>query len=88
MLVLIGCLEGHCLELGLFLILRHNGGAFAVELSLEVEDDVLHLLHVEADDGTTRHFLVLVGRDIKRQVVDHVTDVGLTVFSEFLRDTS
>ena len=88
MLVLIGCLEGDCIELGLFLVLGDNGLAVAVELSLEVEDDVLSLLHVEADDGSTRDLLVHVGRDVKRQVIDDVTDVGLTVFCEFLRDTS
>ena len=76
MLILISGLKTHRLELGLFLVLGYKGLTVTRELSLEVEDDVLGLLHVEADDNTTRDFLVLIGRDIKRQVVDDVTDMS------------
>ena len=88
MLILVGSLESHRLELSLFLILGNECRAFAVKLTLEVEDDVLSFLQVEADDSATRHLLVHVGRNIECQVIDDITDVGFTVIHKLFGNTS
>ena len=82
MLVAVGGLEGYAF--GLAFLLLYMGIAVAVEISQEVEDDILRCFQVEGDDDLALHMLTNVGRNLEREVVDDFADVGLSVLGEFL----
>ena len=82
MLILVGC-HG-CLS---FVLLACKGIAGTVEAALEVKDDIFKRLQFKTDEGLTRYPLVQIRRDVECEVINDVTDVGLSVVGQFFRNT-
>ena len=81
MLILIGSLHGTAL-----LLLAGEDITGAVVVALEIEHQILPHLQVEPDDGFSCYPLIRIGRNVKCQVIDDITDVCFSVVGELFGD--
>ena len=54
---------------------------------LQGANDIFKRLQFKTDEGLTRYPLVQIRRDVECEVINDVTDVGLSVVGQFFRNT-